>query len=295
MQKLTVVVNCTDRKSVAPTDTLRARSLPPGATSDRSVEWRQRVVAAEPSVHLQNLYRGDAWVQAKGLASDAANRGTAVRLLVASAGLGLRDVTQLAPPYAATFASGHDDSVTTDPNELTHWWYQLAKLPNTVAVAELARESVLFVLSESYARAMDADLTSLATNGGDYLLVGGWRKIDGLARLPADRELRQKLGGTVSTINLRMARRWMAERRSDQLHAEDDSRRWARWAGRARRSETYERTPMTDSEIRQVIGVLIQVHSVSSATRALRLLRDQGIACEQKRFGALFREVVDAQ
>lgn len=291
MRKLTIVVNCTDRKSVAPADHLRARSLPVGAIADRVADWRQRVAAADPNVRLRDLYQGDAWVQAKALASDAALQGRTVSLLVASAGLGLRDVDQLGPSYAATFAGGHADSVAAEPKQSGEWWAQLAKLPDSLAIADLSRQSVLFVLSENYARAMDADLTRLASQGGDHLLVGGWRNVGGMPRLPADRELRHKLGGTVSTVSLRMARRWMAERTQARLHTDDDARRWARWATRARRPEAYGRVPMSDHEIRQLIGVLVRDQSTLSATRALRILRDQGFACEQKRFGSLFREV----
>lgn len=295
MRKLTIVVNCTDRKSAVPEDHLRARSLPVGTVSDRSDEWIRRVEAAKPNTPLKDLYRGDSWVQAKALATEATDAGAEVRLLVASAGLGLQDVTQLAPPYAATFATGHADSVTTDPKQLVLWWQRLSTLPKTIAVADLAAESVLFVLSESYARAMDTDLNNIARTSGDHLLVGGWRDIDGLARLRADRELRHSLGGTVSTVNLRMARRWMTERRGKQLHSSDDAQRWNRWARRVRRSENYERAPMVDDEIRRIIGALVDSQSDLSATRALRMLRDQGIACEQKRFGALFREVASAR
>lgn len=295
MRKLTIVVNCTDRKSVAPTDALRARSLPTGSMTERFAEWRRRVSASKTAVQLRELYQGDAWSQAKALASEVANTETEVRMLVASAGLGLRDVSLCAPSYAATFAGGHADSVTTDSKQLSHWWDRLSELPGSVAVNDLIHEPMLLVLSESYARAMDADLRQLAQAGGDYLLVGGWRDIDGLPRLPADRELRHNLGGTVSTINLRMARRWMAERRHDRLHTADDAQRWIRWARQVRRSEQYDRAPMDDKEIRLIIRGLIGDESTLSATRALRLLRDQGIACEQKRFAALFKEVVATQ
>lgn len=295
MRKLTIVVNCTDRKSIKPADDLRVRSLPPGAPSERFSVWRQRVTRATPRLRLMDLYQGEAWGQAKALASDAGARGTSVRMVVASAGLGLRDVTRLAPSYAATFAGGHDDSVAPHPKLLPYWWGRLSELPDTISPAELAKGSVLFVLSESYARAMDADLVEVGKNGGDHLLVGGWRSIDGLPRLPADRSLRKALGGTVSSLNLRMARRWMAERSEASLHAAEDRKRWSRWVRKVAHSENYQRHPMTDMELVEVIGALISDEPTLSATRALRIVRDRGGACEQKRFGVLFREVADAR
>lgn len=295
MQKLTIVVNCTDRKSLIPTPELRVRSLPPGDTADRFSSWRRRIEQSDAKLPLHRLYQGEAWLQAKKLADDAHARGTSVRMLVASAGLGLQDVTRSAPAYAATFATGHADSVTKHPRAMADWWQRLGELPLATSLTEASKESILLVLSENYARAMDADLVGLSARGGDYLLVGGWRTIEGLPRLPADRNLRQALGGTVSSVNLRMARRWMAHRSGPQLFSTGDGNRWDRWARTVRKSEVYERTPMSDDELRTVIRELLLTESNLSATRALRRLRERGFACEQKRFGALFREVAGAR
>lgn len=295
MQKLTIVVNCTDRKSVVPAPHLQVRSLPPGGTAERFASWRQRVQQPGPKVPLHRLYQGEAWLQAKSLADDARARGTSVRMLVASAGLGLQDVTRQAPAYAATFASGHADSVTEHPKAMADWWQRLGELPHAESLRDASEGPVLLVLSENYARAMDADLVGLSTRGGDYFLVGGWRTIDGLPRLPADRNLRQTLGGTVSSVSLRMARRWMAQRSGLGLFTAADATRWDDWARTAREAESYERTPMSDEALRVRIRELLLAESGLSASRALRALRERGIACEQKRFGALFREVASVR
>lgn len=289
MQKLTIVVNCTDRKSLAPHPDLRIQALPAGTTSVRFESWRRRVENADKPIELLNLYQGEAWLQAKSLAEDVRKQGFSTRMLVASAGLGLRDVTEWAPSYAATFTGNQADSVA-DVTRISDWWARLSELPQAASLKTVARGSVLLVLSENYARAMDVDLAELAVRGGDYLLVGGWRTIEGLPRIPADRDLRTALGGTVSSLGLRMARKWMQRRSSAALITEDDERRWSRWAGTVRQSESYGRTPITDDEVR--IFILDRLHEdpTLSATRTLRILRDRGFACEQKRFGALFRD-----
>ncbi|MFV1362545.1 hypothetical protein AAHH97_03630 [Mycolicibacterium elephantis] len=290
MHKLTIVVNCTDRKSVAPAPDLRIQSLPAGNAATRFATWRRRVEGADKAVQLLNLYQGEAWFQAKLLAEEARKEVAHVRMLVASAGLGLKEVTQMAPSYAATFAGGNADSVC-DVTNLSDWWQRLGELPSTSSLSRLSAEPVLLVLSENYARAMDSDLVELASRGGNYLLVGGWRTIEGLPRLPADRDLRHALGGTVSSLGLRMARRWMSRRTGADLFTEGDQRRWSNWARTVRRSELYERTPMSDAEVATFIRKLLREDPSFSATRALRILRDRGFACEQKRFGALFKEV----
>jgi hypothetical protein len=49
---------------------------------------------------------------------------------------------------------------------------------------------------------------------------------------------------------------------------------------------------MTDAQLSRLIRKLKTADPGLSATRALRQVRDVGIACEQKRFGHLFSESV---
>jgi hypothetical protein len=254
--------------------------------------WRRRVEGAPASLRLVDLYQGQAWQQARGLAHDAANSGFHVTLLVASAGLGLRDANTLAPAYAATFAGGHPDSVGSDQTEKREWWARLSACPGNLQLAETVDKRVLLVLSENYARAMDDDLSALAARGGDLLLIGGSRSIAGLPRLAADRSLRRELGGSVSSLTLRMARAWLSRRSHPSLHSVEDEATWHKWAQSVSRIELYDRSPMTDPQLSDLICKLKAAEPALSATRALRRIRDAGIACEQKRFGQLFREAV---
>ena len=52
----------------------------------------------------------------------------------------------------------------------------------------------------------------------------------------------------------------------------------------------YDRDPDDRCQVPKVIGELRASDPTVSATRALRALRDAGYACEQKRFGQLFRD-----
>jgi hypothetical protein len=287
--KLTIVVNCTDRKSMAPEQNLRVGSLPEGDSNTRFTAWRQRVESAKPQVKLVDLYQGEAWQQARGLVEDARGAGYTVQTMVASAGLGLRDVSTEASAYAATFAGGHVDSVASNTAGLRDWWRRLCSLASTKSLVDETNDRILLVLSETYARSLDEDLSRLARRGGDLLLVGGARDIDGLPRLPANGSLRANLGGTASSISLRMARRWLQSRTGTNLYGSTDARAWSKWAGSVAHVESYDRTPMTDAQITALIDKLLAEQPNLSATRALRQIRDDGFACEQKRFGGLFR------
>lgn len=295
MPKLTIVVNCTERKSVQPAPNLRVGSLPRGDNKARFEVWRRRVGQARAHVRLIDLYQGEAWQEVRGLSDDARHAGYSVTTLVASAGLGLRDVSTLASPYAATFAGGHPDSVASSTKQNRDWWRRLRDLDSAQSLTDTCGDPVLLVLSETYARSMEHDLIALASRGGDLLLVGGARDIDGLARLPANRSLRAELGGTTSSVGLRMARRWLRCRAGAPLYTSKDASAWSNWARSVARCENYHRAPATDADVIERINKLLADEPGVSATRALRRVRDAGIACEQKRFGRLFHSVVDAR
>lgn len=292
MKKLTIVVNCTDRKSQVPGAHLRLRSLPHGDPTSRFNVWRRRVERTHATAKLFDLYQGEAWQQVRGLMSDVANDGIDATLLVASAGLGLRDVCTRGPAYAATFTGGHPDSVGSGQGETRDWWRRLSMFEATHKLPESVDEPVLLVLSESYAKAMDDDLSALATRGGDLLLIGGARNIAGLPRLAADTSLRRELGGTRSSLTIRMARAWLSRQSNPALHTAEDEAAWFKWTRSVSYIERYERSAMTDAQLTLLIRELKVAEQGLSATRALRQVRDAGIACEQKRFGQLFREAV---
>lgn len=293
MTKLTIVVNCTERKSQAAVPELQARSLPVGSAQDRFRHWKSRVRNAPPTAALIDLYQGEAWQQARGLAMDAVRLGFTVQFRVASAGLGLRDVYSKGPAYAATFAGGHEDTVVSPGPLSKFWWRALQELDDSLRLPEVAAGKTLLVLSENYARAMEDDLVGLAERGNDVLLVGGARTIGDMPRLPADMGLRHHLGGTASSITLRMARRWLRECSGNELFSTKDASRWSRWARSVSRVERYDRQPANDAEMREMIQKLKKTDPSISATRALRALRDSGVACEQKRFGHLFRTTTE--
>lgn len=292
MQKLAIVVNCTQRKSVVADPNLSVRTLPQGSVTDRGREWVSRLDAAPSSCKLVELYNGEAWAQAKLLLQDATRMNFAAQLFVASAGLGLRPVETLAPSYAATFSAGQNDTVAASLDDSRAWWELLKCSPNNVAPESLRGSAVLAVLSESYARVLHSDLIRMSEVSAEMLIVGGAAGALGCPRLPADRALREVLGGTVSSLNLRMARAWLSMRGTRALYADRDQQKWQIWSQGVRKVERYDRQQLDDFEVRALIAKLLVEEPAASATRALRHLRSSGFACEQKRFHRIHAQLV---
>lgn len=289
-EKLTIVVTCTARKAGSVDPRLQVRNLPKVSLPDRADIWARRVAEAVDKRPLDQLYKGEQWTASRSLARSACSRGFDVTLLVASAGLGIRKLTDVAPAYGATFTRGHADSVAIDVAGSRQWWDLLRAAADPDSSTRIVTSNkLLLVLSDVYADALDDDLSELARTGVDALLVGGSRDIEGLSRLRPRGELRKALGGTMTSLNLRMAARWLDLLDLDRSVADPQvGRAFDFWADQVAVPERYERAHLTDDDVVAFARELRRADPKISRTRALRRLRDSGWACEQRRFRRLF-------
>lgn len=294
MNELPIVVTCTDRKTSPPEPRLQARDLTATDIPPRAAEWARRLRAVPgPRVALSDLYQGDQWRRAQLLTKAASRAGFVPRLYVASAGLGLRPVSSLAPSYAATFTPRHADSVVSSSAQTANWWDHLQRMDGSSHLPQLAAAGqALVVLSETYAQAMHHDLAALAVTGADVVLIGGACDLDGIVRLPANAALRGALGGTLTSLNVRMAASWLEHCIPGRLITPAAQARWVAWADQAARPERYDRRPMSDEAVIDFIKDMKSSYPDYSRTRLLRLLRDEGMACEQKRFADLYTSTI---
>jgi hypothetical protein len=265
-----------------------ARSLPSGSTSRRLDAWQRRIEKAPDVVSLRELYGGPGWAQVRQLESTAQLAGWRPRIYVASAGLGIRDVDALGPSYAATFSATSPDQVATGRDEQAKWWRGLSDLTGSQRLESVTGDAVLLVLSEAYAIAMAGDLVSFATGHVPTFVVGGAGDIRGLRRVPVERQLRRALGGTTTTLGLKTAIAWLDHASPHQLGSRAHDQAWRDWAARNATDDSYDRTKLSDGAVLDAIRRLVEATPGLSRTQALRVLRDQGFACEQRRFAQLF-------
>lgn len=282
-------------EDLAPEAALQARALPSTHLAERAAEWERRLhTASEGRMELAHLYQGDQWRRAQALAAAATHAGFAPRLYVASAGLGLRSVSSLAPSYGATFLPRHADSVASSTSQTADWWDHLQRMDESRNLSGIAASAgrILVVLSETYAQAMHRDLLALAASGADTVLIGGACDLDGVLRIPANAALRNALGGTLTSLNARMAAVWLQHCTPGRLITPAAKERWTTWVGQAACPERYARTPMSDAAVIDFIKDMKSRYPDASRTRLLRLLRDKGMACEQKRFAELYSSTI---
>ncbi|MEU9120104.1 hypothetical protein AB0C96_09620 [Streptomyces sp. NPDC048506] len=268
----------------------------------RASNWQKRIRTATarggsalPS--LTELYRGDHWTRSRRLTAAASDAGYKTQLWVASAGLGLQPVepeTETAPAYAATFSTRHADSVATSAAENAQWWGHLQEGTGRATLQELGqRGPVLMVLSEVYASAMEAELLALGALGGEALLIGGLREVPGVHRVRSDAGLSHALGGTLTSLNVRMAASWLEHSKDGTLTSPATQNAWSEWAAATTKPVKYNREPMSDEDVIVFIKRETATLPGVSRTRLLRALRDDGKACEQSRFANLYKKTME--
>jgi len=307
---LHIIASCTERKrGHVP------RELHLGMVHDLDLNvrahrwWSALQTHPHPPCPARDLYAGDHWRVILELPALAAQAHLRPQLWVASAGYGLVHIDAALRPYSATFARRHTDSVAsgvlTRSAAFAHqeWWHALSRQPGPAPAAprsiQLLAEStpharILVVASPTYVEAMKEDLLLAARtlNRPEHLLIVSTPSPLSKGKLaphwiPSNAHLQVQLGGARQSLHARVARHILQHGR--RLDALELQRYYAQLIQRSAPPERYNRTPMTDDEVRQFI-VRAQRTETLSYTAALRRLRGSGLACEQQRFKRLFTE-----
>jgi len=307
-----VIVSCTNRKrfqgppATAVGET-GGRDLP-----ERLRLWKKNLRTAAADEHrADDLYVGDHWSVVRSLPLEGAKSGLRVHLWICSAGYGL--IRQQTPikPYRATFTRGEGDYIASGLAENVHtlhdWWkgvcsYRSSTLngaPRTLAAlaAAFPRTPMLVALSADYLKAVTRDLAAVLAQGyfRDHLSIIScgtvpdhsiWKR----HLLPCDASVAGILGGTLTSLNVRVVRRLLQSVDRNQLTV-DTLSELSLTIERGPRSFGPQRSAMSDSDVEAFIRAHLAQIPITSKTRLLQDLRGKGQACEQKRFGEIYSRV----
>lgn len=305
MKNVLIIVPCTDRKRRKPAPNLSARNLPEVRISTLAKAWAERVSVQGDRVAARDLYCGRAFREAMD-ATELLN----ANLKVISAGLGIVDQDQEIPSYSATVTPGYPDSILKripfGTASSSDWWYALqSELPGVRGFRDEVKESraslVLIALTEKYAEMIQSDLEDLDAEEIARLRVFG----AGIAKhlperlvptvMPYDERFdgpQSPRPGTMSDFAPRALRHFADLLHSGQVLGEDLEadrseleRHMTGWLPR----EIPVRAKLSDDEVIEFIDASWEETGGRSQV-TLRLLRDSGHACEQKRFRDLFHK-----
>lgn len=310
---INVIVTCTKRKSVEIPDRLKFRRVRKSPIAMKAELWQERLESARvDSVPVRDIYAGDHWSIARSIENVSSYRGAKVQVWVASAGYGLVALDNPIKPYSATFSCDHPDSIgtkTTGDDRTTNyrsWWELMANWDGAVrcrprTITEIAANSpnapLLVVASDNYLIAIEGDLQNAVGELRDPDLLSifsaGCKSLNGLDEhlIPYDARLQHVVGGALRSLNMRVARKAIAESRRSLPTLPVLQRKFRRLVREQPDLERIEREPMTDAAVKRFILQELRKQSDACHTPLLRKLRDSGQACEQKRFAGLYREV----
>ncbi len=314
MKKPTLIVSCTDRKTLS-TDGLQLRNFlddsKPQDLKKIAEDWVTKVRGILQSetvrkVTARDLYSGEYWKIAK----QAERKAT---VLVASAGLGLQHLDSACPGYGATFASNSADSIPNPTGDFaaarSEWWECLRTNGLGYSIDEVKSEVVLVAVSSAYQVALSEDLKELAASGRKVIVMSGSEKIsqfndvENIGHIKTEQWLRMLLKGSTPCVGIRFAEYVI---KNDKCSSFDQIISAYRELEMQYKSSDSDQLPVfkrlrykDDAEIRNwIVGELEISKNEKKATPAksvlLRKFRDGGNACEQKKFGDLYNQVVDS-
>ena len=306
-------VTCTQRKTLAVPSELHVHDLGAASEAERATEWCRRVRDfAGMRRSARELYAGDSWAVSQDLEAEARRHGHRVEVWVCSTGYGLIPINGELAPYEATFAPGQSGSIGSlggveGWRQCREWWAAVTAgrlidgdAPTFEALAERG-EPIIFAGSESYLRAIGPDLGRAAAQLGERLILisagtgAGVLDENGLAQhaVPCSARFRAVLHGSMQSLNVRILKmllgvpdlEWTASAVGKLLAAKEAT---------LPELPTYEdRIPFADDEeARHWIRGQIPTLARPTHSGLLRILRDGGRKCEQKRFRRLFQQVM---
>jgi hypothetical protein len=254
---------------------------------------------------------GDHWSVVRTIPGVAEKSGLSVQIWICSAGYGLIRPETPIKAYRATFARGEDDYIASGLVEGEHtlhnWWNGVCsfrfsrqkRAPRTISeiAAAFPRTPVVVALSADYLKAVTQDLAGLLARSyfRDHLSIVScgtpqthpiWRH----NLLPCDGSLACSLGGTLTSLNARVARRLFQSVNDNELTVESLAE-LASAIDRGVRGIAPSRITQADSDVARFIRAQLAKFPATSKTKLLREFRGEGHACEQKRFGEIYSRV----
>ena len=315
MPHANIVVTCTKRKRRAPEEAMKFRHIAKASIERGFNTWVERISASEDEpLRARDLYAGDHWSVAKSLEQVAKSSGFRAAIWVCSAGYGLIGIDSRIKSYSATFSSSHPDTVSrwddgkyrSSHKEI--WWRLQTEWPAPEpaaprSITDLAVASpacpLLVVASRDYMEGIMSDCRTAREEleTPDFLTIvsSGSRDLTGLSDnlLPSHVSLRQLVGGSIRALNIRLARRLIAEADYQELRAPLLTRKCSSLMAQTPQLPAISRDRISDDDVRNFIRETLKQHGMTGHTALLRRFRDSGRACSQNRFARIFDSVLE--
>lgn len=291
-----VVTTCSHRKFIKPARAATASALSRGTQQVVAAQWLAKVEGLRQSGPANAFYAGRAFALARKTADEFA-----ARFFILSAGLGIVPASRSIPAYGLTVTGRHEHSVARKilgTFNSAEWFSSLLVGTYSDGWGDVSgRKSgrILVALSRPYAEMVGASLAKESPKMLGRLRIFGAALESALpaslhgAIAPYDERLNAILPGTRTDFAQRAMLHFAKAVAMKPSNGREDDFAAVRSALRNHKFPRQVRRPrMTDEEILAVIKMRLRTQS--GAARMLVALRhEEGIACEQSRFGRLYR------
>lgn len=299
-----IITSCTRRKRIGLTPALTARQLTSGSHRDVASQWVALAKITEGKMTADQLYVGRAINEVKATAEILG-----AKISFASTGFGLIDATTEVPNYDLTVADPTDairTKVVDEPFSSQTWWACVNHSRKTKSLAVQLEESpnliILMALPKAYLFLIHHELAEIAKENSHRLRVftspdnaGSLPEFIRDAYIPYDERFDgtgSPVPGTRSDYPQRVMRHFaefIINKNSPDLDSE--KKRVLKLLSGMNFREKVDRVQVSDDEVRNIVRQQLNKGQISAA-KMLRVFRDDLlIACEQKRFSKIFREL----
>lgn len=273
-------------------------------------------------IKVRNLYIGSYWATVRSLPEIAETSGFDASLWVISAGYGLIASDAQIHSYSATFTSGNENSVTNGERDgkyrdklLRQWWdnisgFSLPDNSNPRKISHLLRENsndkFLVIASADYLTAIEKDLLEgireLASPDNILIITSKSFSSDDLQNnlIPGDARLQCQGNcvkkcdkhlvprGVRGTISASLAAAIIKKTKEVGFNTQVIKQFVEKRIEESPHLARFDRTRLNDEEVRKFISQELKMAPSGSYTFILRRMRDEGWACEQKRFKSIY-------
>jgi len=298
---INIISSCTNSKKQTSNESLRIETFNKSMDLEDIIKiWNNNIQKqGEITYKVSELYKGGSW---------KASLDTKVKLLkkyktelyIASAGYGLIHSEGKILPYDSTFASSSSNSVSKFQNHSkvksnTRWWNSI----NRFSLASFSDESYFFIiLPHNYLMAAQDTIKSLINIFGNrvFIFTANKHSLPEFMKnniIKFDSRFNNFQSGVISNM-LQRAVLWL----SNEITIKDIPLFHAALQNHIEKEMLkYEsfvmpiRTKLSEEELYKNIKLMVEKENIQSASKGLKTFREMGYACEQKRFGKIFKEI----
>lgn len=268
--------------------------------------WLNALNNGKAGIKAIDMYVGDHWSNVRKIYD------LGIPVSIVSAGYGLLSSEHLIHSYDATFSPRSENSVGQifESNYLAErnikWWESINKSllglpPLRSLINENSTAFFIIALAPHYLKVIEPELIELTSsnkvNRQNTIIISREAKIhDSLKEMfyRNSEDFCDVLGGNRVSLNIRLARYLLDQADKSTDVVEHISKRYEKLLLEAKPAKKYKRKKLSDDEIIEFIQRELKDSKglTPSASGFLRSLRNKGLACEQKRFGSIYRSVL---